>query len=76
MELFRITVKRGSNYAPADLMYRYAKEHNSIKYSNHLGRAVLTIDGKKYGFDHWEIVDNGSETETVNVFIFCVDHLI
>jgi hypothetical protein len=57
-------------------MYRYAKESGIAQYNNHLGRAILTIGGNSYGFDHWEIDDNNDGTETVNVYIFCVDHLM
>lgn len=76
VNMFDFTMKRGSNYTPASLMHRFANESGIAQYSNHLGRAVLTICGKRYGFDHWNIADNGDGTETVTVYIFGVDHLI
>lgn len=76
INMFEFRKDKRSNYTPASLMHQFAKESGIAEYSNHMGRAVLTICGKRYGFDHWEITDNGDGTETVKVYIFGVDHLI
>lgn len=67
---FAIKKAAGSNYSPADLMRQHAREREGYSSSDRYGRAVLTICGTEYGFDHWEIQreKDGSETITVTLF--------
>ena len=75
MKTIQIINKTGSNYTPAGLMYKYAKEHRTEQFYYH-GRSVIVLDGVEYGFDHWDIHDNGNGTETTTISLFPCGHLI
>lgn len=69
LKTIRLTRPQGANYTPASLMHSYAAEHPGARFSSYRGRAVLTIDGTPYGYDHWEIRPAAGE-EIVTVYLF------
>lgn len=68
MKSFKTVQPQNRNFTAATLMYEYAKENN-IKQWYEYGNSILCICGQKYKYHHWEISDNGDETETVTVFL-------
>ena len=71
---FTLTVPAGANFTAASLMHRYAAEHKA-DYSSYHGRAVLTIAGIPYGYDHWELTNCGP-VDQVTVYLFNCASLI
>lgn len=68
MKEITLTVAAGSNFTPAGLMQRYAKQIPGVKYQNNIhGAATLEIGGMWYVYHHWNI-----DGETVTVYL--ADH--
>ena len=71
---FTVEVPAGENFTAAGLMHKYAMENN-LGYACYHGRAVVTIFGVNYGFDHWKI-ENAGNVYQVTVYLFNCDHLM
>lgn len=65
---FCTTHKRGENFTPASLIYRYAKENN-LKTFYSYGSIYIVIRGMVYGYYCYAIEGNDDSTETVTVFL-------
>lgn len=67
-----VAEKGHGSVCPADLMYRYAKGRNDVKFDrNKYGRAYLSYFGRKYLYDHWEwgTLDEQRNAYPVRVFV-------
>ena len=64
---FETTIRKGKNFTAASLIDKYAME-KGIEKVCYLG-TMLLIDGHFYGYDHYQIIDNGNGTETVIVYL-------
>ena len=62
---FETVIDKGKNFTAADLIDKFARE-NGIEKVNYFGTQLL-IDGYFYGYDHYQIIDNGNGKETVIV---------
>ena len=64
---FETTIDKGKNFTAANLIDKFARE-NEIEKVNYFGTQLL-IDGHYYGYDHYQVIDNGNGTETVIVYL-------
>ena len=56
---------KGSNYRPIDVVRRWAQENHEPLFYDDYSKPYLRMYGGIYRYSHWEIVDNGDDTETV-----------
>ncbi len=63
--IIKVKFFKGSNYRPVDVVRRWAQENHEPYFYDDYSKPYLRLHGGKYYYDHWEITDNGDDTETV-----------
>ena len=50
-----LLIRKGTNFTPSALMRRWAKEHNKPCGNGQYFEQYVSINGKQYVYDHYEI---------------------
>ena len=66
---FSTMIKKGANFSPASLIYRYGKE-KGIETINCYGNICFVIDGNVYGYHSYTIESQGNiEKVTISMIL-------
>lgn len=54
-----VAIDTERNFTPSDLLYIYSRQTPGVRFGHtHYGESFLYVGGKRYLYDHWEIMVN------------------
>lgn len=65
----QVTRSSTANYTPRDLMLQYARENPTEIIPDYGCVQYLLIGGRRYAYDHWEIVNTAPGMDTITLHL-------